>query len=565
MLATACGGGGDTPPSVTTPPSSGGSGGGTTPPPVTKSASLMESEADVARFVAMAGFGATYAQQETMAGVDAANWLSSQFKTTPTYYLPSLKAQFESGTELENWEHRAAFWDAMVTEPDQLRQRMVFALSQIMVASDEAMGNQPLTMAHYMDILSKNAFGNYRDLLGDITYSPAMAKYLTYLRNRKANDKTGRMPDENYAREIMQLFTIGLVELNMDGSAKLENGNTIETYSNDDIMGLARVFTGLSYKGPGFWDQDDDAKYSRLISFPDRHSDLEKTFLGKTISAGTGPDDSINAALDHIFEHPNVAPFISRQLIQRFTSSHPTPAYIHRVARAFEAGSFTAPNELVFGSGNRGDLEATLAAILLDETVLPGAGPTNQTGKVREPILRFVHWARTFDVAEVSTRNEWSLLYSESSKRLSQRPFGSPSVFNFYRPGFVAPGSETGGSNLTAPEFQIVNESGAIGYANFMTDFALDRSPTVDDNWNTFIPDYSREMTMVDDPDALIGHLDNLLLSGRMSDQTRERIKLVLAEMPIRDDVEKSEQDKFARIGLAVTMTVTDPSFTIQY
>ncbi len=560
-MLTACGGGSSSTPS--TPPPSSGSGG-STPPTTTKSVSTLETEADVANFRALAGFGSSHDEQKNLLGTDAADWLAQQFKASPTYYLDSLLNRQASGAEFYNWEHRAAFWDAMVKNEDELRLRMVYALSQILVASDEAMGDQPLTMAYYMDVLSKNAFGNYRDLLQDITYSPAMAKYLTYMRNRKGNPKTGRMPDENYAREIMQLFTIGLVELEMDGTPKLENGSPVETYTNDDIIGLARVFTGLTYKGPGFWEKDDDAGYSKLVAYADRHSELEKSFLGKTINAGTGPEDSINQALDHLFEHPNVAPFISKQLIQRFTMSHPSPDYVRRVAQAFESGSFMAPNDTVFGTGERGDLKATLAAILLDEDVLPGAAKSESTGKIREPILRWVHWAKAFEVAEVSARNEWTLLYSEKSKRLSQRPFGSPSVFNFYRPGYVAPGSETGKANLTAPEFQIVHEGGVIGYANFMSDFILDRSSTVDDTWNTFIPDYTREMTMVDDPDALIQHLDNLLLAGRMSDQTRDRIKLVLAEMPIREDVDNTEQDKFARIGVAITMTVTDPAFAIQ-
>jgi len=566
LVLSACGGGGsDSPPPIAQPPSGGGgSGGGTTThPPVTKSASTMETEADVANFLALAGFGSSYADQQNLKETDAAEWLAVQFSAPPTYYLDSLKNRQASGAEFQNWEHRAAFWDAMVKNDDELRLRMVFALSQLLVASDEAMGDQPLTMAYYMDVLSKHAFGNYRDLLQDITYSPAMAKFLTYVRNRKGNPETGRMPDENYAREIMQLFTIGLEELEMDGTPKLENGVPIETYTNDDIEGLARVFTGLTYKGSGFWKKDEDSGYSKLVAYADRHSELEKTFLGTTINAGTGPEESINKALDHLFAHPNVAPFVSKQLIQRFTMSHPSPDYVERVAQAFESGSFTAPNDETFGTGNRGDLKATIAAILLDEDVLPGADKSQSTGKVREPILRWVHWAKAFDVAEVNSRNEWTLLYSEKSKRLSQRPFGSPSVFNFYRPGFVAPGSETGKANLTAPEFQIVHEGGVIGYANFMSDFILDRSSTVDETWNTFIPDYSREMTMVDDPDALIDHLDQLLLAGRMSDQTKERIKLVLAEIPIRDDPDQTEQDKFARIGVAITMTVTDPAFTI--
>ena len=540
-----------------------------TPPPpsgATKTASTMETEAHVADFLALASFGSNSGQQLALKETDAADWLTAQFEMAPTLYLHKLQSRFESGEEIDQTEHRSNFWNAMVESPDSLRQRMVFALSQILVVSDMDMGSVPLTMSHYMDVLSKNAFGNYRDLLDEVTYSPAMANYLTYIRNRKGDPETGRMPDENYAREIMQLFSIGLVELNMDGSPKTDgNGKPIETYTNDDIMGLAKVFTGLAYKGGGFWDRDADAAYSRLEAYPDKHSELEKSFLGKTIPAGTGPEASIEAALDHIFDHPNVAPFLSRQLIQRFTMSSPTPDYIERVAKVFESGHFTAPNDVVFGTGERGDLEATLAAILLDESVLPGTVRTREQGKVREPILRWVHWARAFNVDQVHASNEWTLLYSDSSKRFSQRPFGSPSVFNFYRPGFVAPGTETGKSGLTAPEFQIVHEGAATGYVNLMSDFIRDQSDAVNPDWKTFSPDYSYELSIVDDPEALINHLDNLLLAGRMQAATRERIGLVLDEMPIRYDTEHTEEDKFARVAVSITMTVTDPAYTIQY
>ncbi len=566
MLAlVACGGGGsDAPSSVTPPPS----GGGATPPPAgaPKTASTLNNEAEVADFLNMAAFGSTANDQSSMIGADAAKWLEIQFNAPTTLFLPSLKSRFEAGETIEDTEHRSAFWDAMITAEDSLRQRMVFALSQILVISDMDMGNVPLKMSHYMDILSDNAFGNYRDILDQVTYSPAMANYLTYLKNRKGDPETGRMPDENYAREIMQLFTIGLVELNMDGSAKTDgNGNPIETYTNDDIMGLAKVFTGLAYKGGNFWDRDPDAQYSRLEVYPDKHSELEKTFLGKTILAGTGPEASIDEALDHLFNHPNVAPFLSRQLIQRFTMSNPSPEYIERVASVFESGRFTAPNDEIFGTGERGDLKATISAILLDESVLPGTARTREQGKIREPILRFVHWARAFNVDQVHAANEWSLLYSDDSKRISQRPFGAPSVFNFYRPGFVAPGTETGKSGLTAPEFQIVHEGAATGYVNFMSDFIRDNSAAVNEDWNTFKPDYSYELSIVDDADALINHLDNLLLTGRMQAKTRERIGLVLDEMPIRYDTEYAEDDKFARVAVSITMTVTDPAYIIQY
>ena len=468
------------------------------------------------------------------------------------------------GEDVDNRAHASAFWNAMIEGDDQLRQRMVFALSQIIVISDNQMGNKPLTNAQFIDTLSKHAFGNYRDLLKEVTYTPAMARYLTYLRNRKGDERTGRMPDENYAREFLQLFTTGLVELNMDGTQKLSGGKAIEIFNNEDIVGLAKVFTGLSLKGLEFWKADVDGEYSRLQMFQDKHSELDKSFMGKTIAAGTGGDAAIDQAIDHIFEHPNLAPFISRQLIQRFTASNPTPEYVRRVAGAFETGRYTSIDEKQFGTGTRGDLEATLAAILLDEQFYDGRAGI-QDGKVREPVLRFVHWARAFDVGNVMAENEWWLLYSAGSNtRLGQQPFQSPSVFNFYRPGFVASGSKSGEAGLTAPELQTVNEGAAIGYANFMLQFVFNTSPTRTEAVDSFAPDYTDEIALADKPAELADHLSDLLLGGRMSPQTKARIIFVLDEIPIRDTAAEADEDKLTRASVAIYMAVTSPAFALE-
>jgi len=511
-------------------------------------------------------FGANQDMIDSLVGTSPSDWLTAQFALPSTRILPALETAFENGNAVDNRAHGSAFWDAMIENDDQLRQRMVFALSQILVVSDKDMGDRPLTMAHYIDVLQQHAFGNYRDLLQDVTYSPAMARYLTYLRNRKGEERTGRMPDENYARELVQLFTLGLVELNIDGTPKLgTGGEPIEIYGNEDIVGLARVFTGLSLKGSGFWDEDPDGHYSRLIAFDDKHSPLEKSFLGTTISAGTQTDASISQALDHIFDHPNMAPFFARQLIQRFTQSHPDPDYVARVAGAFETGQYISKDEVSFGTGQRGDLKATLAAVLLDEQFFDDTPATLAEGKIREPVLRFIHWARAFDVRNIRADNEWMLLYGAGKNtRLSQAPFGSPSVFNFYRPGFTAPGSATGTMDLTAPEFQIVNEGYLVGYSNFMMNFIFDTSPMRDDNINSFLPDYSDELAMVETPEGLADHLNRLLLSGRMSDESRTRMVTAINEIPIRTNTaENTNKDKLTRVHIAVFMAVTDPAFAI--
>ena len=565
IMLAACGGGSSSSPSGTPPVAVVPPPPPPPPPPPGQKTLTLDTAQKSANFLSKTGFGGTADQIETAQGKLASTLLKAEFAKPPSYILPELKAKVAAGEEVDNRAHANAFWNSMIEGDDQLRQRMVFALSQIVVISDNAMGNKPLTNAQFIDVLSEHAFGNYRDLLKDVTYTPAMARYLTYLRNRKGDERTGRMPDENYAREFLQLFTTGLVELNMDGTPKLSDGKPIEIFDNEDIVGLAKVFTGLSHKGETFWKADDDGEYSRLVMFQDKHSELEKSFMGKTIPASTAGDEAIGQAIEHIFEHPNLAPFISRQLIQRFTASHPSPAYVQRVANAFESGTYTSIDETQFGTGMRGDLQATLAAILLEERLFEGTAPTPQQGKVREPVLRFVHWARAFDVGNVMAENESWLLYNAGKNtRLGQQPFQSPSVFNFYRPGFVAPGSATGAMGLTAPELQTVNEGAAIGYANFMLNYVYNTTPTRNDAIDSFVPDYTDEVALADKPNELADHLNALLLGGRMSPQTKDRIIAVLNEIPIRTDAAEAMDDKITRASLAVYMAVTSPAFALE-
>lgn len=364
------------------------------------------------------------------------------------------------------------------------------------------------------------------------------------------------MPDENYARELLQLFTIGLVELNMDGTPRLDsNGQPIETYTNDDVGEIAKVFTGLSLKGTGFWNRDaaEDGLYSPLQGFPEQHEPGPKTFLGTTIPEFVEPTDTVDAALDHIFEHPNVAPFVSRQLIQRFTQSSPDPAYVRRVAEAFENGRFVADEGQTFGTGERGDLEATLAAILLDGEMLSGRAGE---GKVREPVLRFIHAMRALDFADREAFNERLLNNaSDPSDRLGQHPFRSPSVFNFYRPGYIAPGTQSGDAGMTVPEFQLTNESTALGFANFLTDFLRDGSGRYDNERNTFIPDYSVALQSVDDPAALVDYFDAILTGSRLWEANRDEIINVVSTYEIRTDENQIEQDRLRRVQIAADTT----------
>ena len=364
--------------------------------------------------------------------------------------------------------------------------------------------------------------------------------------------------------QLLQLFTLGLHELKMDGSVVTDaDGKPVPIYSNEDIVGLARVFTGFSLAGDRFErSRREDAYNTPLQLFPEQHSTLEKSFLGLTIPEDTGAKESVDKALEHILSHPNLAPFVSKQLIQRFTQSDPAPDYIERVSRAFDTGSYTSQDKMRFGSGERGDLQATIAAILLDEQFFDDIEPTVSEGKVREPVLRFVHFARAFSLTPIETIGEAKLKNNpESTTRLSQGPFRAPSVFNFYRPGFVAPGSVTAQDGVVAPEFQIVNESYVVGYANTMLDFVWDRT-THASQPASYTPDYSALTDVADQPDAVADHLNELLFAGEMMESTRTSI--VDALSATRITARNSDTDRLTRARLAVFIAVTAPEFAIE-
>lgn len=559
LLLVACGGGGG---GNTPPPPTGGP-----PPPPVSTQTLIETPSAAVRFLSWSTFGGTKAQIDALTGMDAADWLKLEFSRPPTYTLPKLaSAPRDQDGQIERWTASGQYWDQMFTAPDQLRQRMAFALSQILVYSDITNLSEQAKRAYYQDILIEHAFGNYRDLLQDVTYSPAMSQWLTYYRNRKGDPNTGRMPDENYARELLQLFTLGLVELNPDGTVAT---GANEIFDNEDIVGLARVFTGLSGKGLQFWGvPDEDYIYNPLVMFEDQHSTLEKSFLGTTIPPNTSGTESINIALDTIFEHPNLAPFVSRQLIQRLTRSDPPPEYVGRVAAAFEAGRYQSENGQIFGDRRRGNLEATLAAILLDESLFTepaSLSAAEQTGKIREPILRFAHFIRAFDHTNIISLNEWRLVNTtDPATGLGQHPFRSPSVFNFYRPGYIAPNSQSGELGLTAPEFQIMNQSSAIGYHNFTSEFAFNFSPQRDGQLESFIPNYDDELSLVDTPADLVDHLALLLTADQLSVPEREAITAILETLPVETGDPAAEAfDRFQKVATAVALVINSPSFAV--
>lgn len=535
------------------------------------------------RFLSRATFGATNSDISQLTGSSASAWFRQELRKPASRYLNATLAELRQPGATDpsgepTFQGRTTpnfvFWKHAISAPDQLRQRMMFALSQILVISNSQstlLFDRPTSVAAYQDILSRNALGNYRDLLRDVTYSTAMGEYLTYMQNRKGNVASGRMPDENYAREIMQLFTIGLVELNMDGTPRTRGGEPIETYSNRDVSGLARVFTGMSYAlpgfEPGFVPISSTALSSPMVFFPQHHETGVKQFLDTFIPAGTSGEASINMVLDALMEHQNTPPFIARQLIQRFVSSHPSPGFIRRVATAFANGRYKLPDDSVVGSRRRGDLTATLAAILFDDEALAEPGLNPQSGKLREPVLRFTHWARAFRASELTVRHLPSLWNTGSADALSQSPFRSSSVFNFYRPGYIAPGTETGAAGLTMPELQLVSAGSVPGFVNFMRGFVFadGESSNDPDVSSSFVPNYAPEAALADRPSALINRLNRVLASGQLRAPTRSRIADFISSVPLNNSRQPGYDGRRLRAMHAVLMVMTAPEYTVQY
>jgi uncharacterized protein (DUF1800 family) len=407
-------------------------------------------------------------------------------------------------------------WNQLITAPDTLRKRVALALSEFFVVSLSGLNFswRSHAIAHYWDTLVSHALGNYRDLLGAITLNPAMGYYLSTKGNKK-EDASGRQPDENYAREVMQLFSIGLVQLNLDGSAKSDaSGKKIDTYSAGDVSNLAHVFTGydldqsqnvntsITQTGGGTRTIGNTA-FARLpmVLTAANHSTLEVNFLGATIAAGTAAPVALKTALDTLFNHPNTAPFFCRQMIQRLITSNPSPAYVARVAAVFVNN----------GAGVRGDLARVFSAILLDDEARSPMGLAQaEYGKLREPMLRLVQWARTFGVN--STSGAWKIAdLSNAGTQLGQSPLRSPSVFNFFRPGYV-PSSTVLSAGLVAPEFQLVNESSVGGYLNYMMGVISSGLASGDMNAS-----YDTELALVLDAAALVHRLNLLLCAGQLS------------------------------------------------
>ena len=472
-------------------------------------------------------------------GVNA--WLDEQFAMPlGTSHCQWLKSKgYDNASLIFN---ASAFdytvWRAFLSNPDQLRQRVVFALSQILVVSITGVNSAwtPFSVGNYLDVLGANAFGNFRTLLEQVTLTPAMGDFLNMRGNRKA-DSSGRVPDENFARELMQLFTIGLTELNPDGTPRLVGGQPQDSYDQEDVTGVARLLTGWEY-APGY-DGGLEQYIAPMFCFPARHETGASSFLTVSAPAGNDGPGALKLVLDGLFAHPNIGPFIGRQLIQRLVTSNPSPAYVGRVAAVF------ANN----GAGVRGDMKALIRAVLTDvEARVVQTAP--QAGKLVEPVLRFASWARAFGVTSPS--GAWKLgNLSDPATRLGQSPGRSSSVFNFYRPGYVPPNTALAAASLVAPELQITTETSVAGYLNFMQSAVGNLASATGTD---LVVDYSALQAIAIDVNALAGEVELILAANRLSAASRALIRNALVQMPVA-----TSANLLDRVKAAVMLTLASP------
>jgi uncharacterized protein (DUF1800 family) len=403
---------------------------------------------------------------------------------------------------------QARFYQNALTGPDQLRQRVAFALSQIFVTSGVDI-QQPSSMAQYQQMLLNEAFGNYRQLLYDVTLSPVMGHYLNMANNDKPNPTTGVAPNENYAREVLQLFSVGLYKLNQDGTLMLDSsGNAIETYDQDDtVEGFAHVFTGWTYPTmPGATPLRHNPQYyiGPMVAYPSNHDTGTKELLnGVILPAGQTPEKDLNDALDNIFNHQNVAPFICKQLIQHLVTSNPSPAYVGRVSAVFNNN----------GAGVRGDLKAVVAAILLDTEARGDVHLEPNYGHLREPALFIANLWRAFNASAdaASTLNSYG-------SSMGQNLFYSPTVFNYYPPDYVVPGT-----NAVGPEFALQTTATSLARINFVNTFAYKTTGGFD---------YSALQPLAADPQKLTDALNALLMHNAMSSVMRGVVVQAVSSIP---------------------------------
>jgi uncharacterized protein (DUF1800 family) len=509
-------------------------------------------QADATRLLEQTTFGPTDALVGHVQAVGVQGWLNEQFAAAASQY-PAFPYVPQDGTTFcttstnptclrDNYSLfllQNAFFANALTKPDQLRQRVGFALSQIFVTSGLVV-NEAYGMARYQQILLDNAFGNFQDLLTQVTLSSAMGDYLNMVNNNKATGSVS--PNENYAREVMQLFSIGVWELNDDGSLLLDaQGMPIPTYDQATVEGFAALFTGWTYPLlPGTVQGSHNPKnfLGSMVAVPGNHDFGAKTLLEGTVDAAGKPMASDLAfAMQTITQHPNVGPFIGKQLIQKLVTGNPSPQFVARVSAVFD-------ND---GTGVRGNLKAVVNAILTDPEARGDAHSEPTYGKLREPVLFLTAAARA-----VGTTSD-GVYFTQQARSLGQDLFNAPSVFNYYPPGYVVP--ET---SVLGPEFALQNASTAINRYNFANTFAFGTiAPlaTLPGATGTQ-PNWAPLQSLAANPAGLVAELNNLLMHGTMPAAMQASLLTAIAVVPATDPL--------TRAKTAFYLTISSPQYQVE-
>jgi hypothetical protein len=513
------------------------------------------SRIQAARFLAQAAFGGSDNDIQNLQyqaeGVQG--WLTQQFAmpVNPSGQLSNiawLQANNLISVEFNTTGVQSSLWRKLISSPDVLRQRMMLALTDLFVINAGAvtLAYRSAAAAYYLDQLEANAFGNFKDLLLAVSHTPAMGEYLSFLGSVKANPVTGTSPDENYAREIMQLFSIGVVQLNLDGTPignPTDPGVALATYSQTDVLNMAKVFTGwklnaaaTSYPGA--------SAATDMINDPAGLDMTEKTVLGQTIAAGLDGEQTLEAAIEILMAHPNMAPFISRQFIQRLVTSNPSADYVSRVATVFKS--------------TNGDMQSVITAILTDTEAASDALLSNpMAGKLREPVVRFIQWARTFQLNfSPSNPAQWAAVgdLSDPSTKLAESPLQSPNVFFFFQPGYMPPHTALQTNGITAPEFAITNESSVAGYMNFIENLIANGIGGVPGNYSALQPLVNQGGNSA----ALLDELNVLIAAGQLSAATFSLMQGAL------DAIDVTTSGTNDRLFAALTLVMCAPEYLVQ-
>jgi uncharacterized protein (DUF1800 family) len=572
-------------------------------------------DSDAARFLAQSTFGPTDASIAHLRAVGYSAWLNEQFAAPPTLTMTYMNWVETLGDQVGQDTRREAWFLGALGGPDpannaiihndQLRQRVAFALSEILVVSEQnaLLSQFPKGVGHYYDILVDDAFGNYRTLLEDVTLSPAMGVYLNMMANQRANSAQNIHPDENYAREINQLFSVGLVMLKLDGTPLLDGSNQpIPTYTQATISSFAHVFTGWNWSdcndftqcGPDWTGSTNfltpmvpkTAYHDNGTGPDDQHNKQLLSYTGAqaggVLADGGTPANDLKFALDNIYNHPNVGPFISRQLIQRLVTSNPSPAYVQRVATVFNTNRTSTTQ-----------LREVVKAILLDPEARYGQWQSPDTfGKLREPLLAVTHFWRAMDARHVCGTNTggshllnqpyryagyataWGTQDSQYGSGVGQAPVNSPSVFNFFKPSYLPPGEMTT-RNLRGPEFQLQTDSIIANTVNsaegrsFYYDITTPCSAG-DDTGDVKV-NHARDLALagsanggVADPaNRLVDAYNTRFMSGQMSPFMRQALLAYLN--PIDSSWDDGVSDwRLWRIHAALYLILTSPEYMIQ-